>query len=65
MNACCVYTYIYARILLSHEKEQSLVVCREHDGPQGNYAKEIRQRKKIPYDFTYMWNLKTKQNEQT
>ena len=31
----------------------------------GIMLSEIRQRKKIPYDFTYMWNLKNKTNEQT
>ena len=37
------------------------------DGPREYYAnwnKSDRERQ-IPYDFTYMWNLKNKINEQT
>ena len=31
---------------------------------EGFMLREISQRKTILYDFTYMWNLKTKANEQ-
>ena len=37
------------------------------DGARGYYAKgnkSVRERQ-IPYDFTYMWNLKNIRNEQT
>ena len=37
------------------------------DGPRGYYTQwneSVRERK-IPYDFTFMWNLKNKINEQT
>ena len=32
------------------------------DGPRGYYAKQNKsnRERKIPYDFTYMWNLKNK-----
>ena len=37
------------------------------DTPGGCYAKwnKLDRKKQIPYDFTYMWNLKNKTNEQT
>ena len=41
--------------------------CNRMDGPRGYYAKwnkAVRERK-IPYDFTYMWNLKNKINGET
>jgi len=31
----------------------------------GIISSEISQRKKIPYDFPHMWNLKRKKNIQT
>ncbi len=36
-------------------------------GPLGHYAKwnKSDRERQILYDFTYMWNLKTKTNEQT
>ena len=51
-------TYTYNGILLSHKKEWHLTICNNMHGPRGYYAKwNVRQRK-IPYDITYMWNLK-------
>ena len=35
------------------------------DRSRGYYALEINQRKTKPYDVTYMWNLRSKINEQT
>ena len=41
--------------------------CNTMDEPRGYYAKQnkLDQERQIPYDFTYMWNLKNKTNEQT
>ena len=36
------------------------------DGPRGYYAKYSESdREQIPYDFTYTWNLKSKQTNKT
>ena len=37
------------------------------DGPRGYYAKwnNSDKEKQTPYDFTYMWNLNNKRNEET
>ena len=36
------------------------------DGPRGYYAKWSKSdtERQIPYDFTYMWNLKNKINKE-
>ena len=42
-------------------------ICKSIGGPRGYYAKwnePVRERR-IPYDSTYMRNLKSKINEQT
>ena len=41
--------------------------CNTMDEPRGYYAKQnkLDQERQIPYDFTYMWNLKNKTNDQT
>ena len=56
---------IYNGILLSHKKEYNLAICDNMDGPRG-YAKwnKSDRKRQILYDFTYMWNLKNKTNEQ-
>ena len=36
-------------------------ICDNIDGSQGYYAKLNKADRQIPYDFIYMWNLKTKQ----
>ena len=58
--------HICNEILLSHEKEQNLAICDNMDGPRGYYAKwnKSDRERQTPYDFTYMWNLRT-QNKQT
>ena len=35
------------------------------DGPREHYAKGNKsdRERQIPYDFTYVWNLKSKTNE--
>ena len=60
----CVYIY---GILFSHIKEWNLAICNNMDGPTGQYAKwnKSDRERQMPYDFTYMWNLENKTNEQT
>ena len=63
-----IYIYIYIKvILLSHEKEWNLAICDNMDGPRGYYAKwnKSNRERQIPYDFTYMCNLKDKTKKQT
>ena len=59
--------HIYNGIVLSHKKEWNPDICDNMDGPRVYYAKWNKSdgEKQIPYDFTYMWNLKNKTNEQT
>ena len=69
-----IYVYMYTHThtgthngtLLSNEK-WNLSICNDMSGPRGYYAKwnKSYREKQIPYDLTYMWNLKTKTNEQT
>ena len=52
--------HIWNGILLGYTKEWNLAIYNNMDGPRGYYAKwnmSDRERQ-IPYDFTYMWNLK-------
>ena len=50
--------------------EQCSIVCLTAygnvDGPGGHYAKwnKSDRERQIPYDFIYMWNLKSKASEQ-
>ena len=41
-------------------------ICNNMDGPRGCYAKSSKSERtrQIPYNFTYMWNLKNKISEQ-
>ena len=63
-------------ILLSHKKEYhsaikkkegNLAIYDNMDRPRGCYAKwnESERGRQIPYDFTYMWNLKNKRTNTT
>ena len=57
--------HIYNGILLSNKKEWNNAICSNMDGP-GDYhtkwSKSERERQ-IPYNITYMWNLKYDANE--
>ena len=57
--------YICRGILLSLEKDWNLAICNNMDGPRGYYAKWSKSdtKRQIPYDFTYMWNIKKEQNK--
>ena len=54
--------YMYT---MATTKEWNITVSNSLDGPRGYYAKWSRsdRERQMPYDFTDMWNLKTKINE--
>ena len=54
-------------ISFSHKKGRNLAICDNTDGPRGYYAKLNKSDRKwqVLYNFTYVWNLKNKTNEQT
>ena len=57
--------HIYNGILLSHKKEWNNVICSNMDATRDyhtQWSKSERERQ-IPYDITYMWNLKYGTNE--
>jgi len=61
-----VVVYIHNGILFSHKKEWNLAICNNMDGTREYHAKwnkSVRERQ-MPYDLTYMWNLRNKTNEQ-
>ena len=58
----------------THKMEYYLAIKKKNEilpfvttwmNPVGIMLSKISQRKKIPYDFTYMWNLKNKTNGKT
>jgi len=57
--------YIHNGILLSHKKQWDLIICNNKNGPRGYYAKwnKSDKERQIPYDFTYIWNLRNKTNK--
>ena len=52
--------HIYNGILLSHKKEQNNAICSNMDATGDYHTKwsESDRERQIPYDITYMWNLK-------
>ena len=55
--------HIYNGILLSHKKEQNSAICSNIDATRASHTlKSVRERQ-IPYDITYVWNLKYGINE--
>ena len=54
--------YISNGILLSHKKEWNSAICSNMDGPRDYHTKgsKLDRERQIPYDITYMWNLKRK-----
>ena len=57
--------HIYNGILLSHKKEWNNAICNNMDGPRDYHTKgsKSERERQIPYDITYMWNLKYNTNE--
>ena len=61
----CVCIYIYNGILLSHKKEWNNAICSNMHAPRDyhtKWSKSDRERQ-IPYDITYVWNLKYDTNK--
>ena len=59
------YIYIYNGILFRHKGEWNNAICSNMDGPRDyhtKWSKSDRERQ-IPYDITYIWNLKYDTNE--
>ena len=57
--------HIYKGILLSHKKEWNNAICSNKDTTGDYHTKwsKSEREKQIPYDITYMWNLKYDTNE--
>ena len=57
--------HIYAGILLNHEKEWNNAVCSNMDATRDYHTKwsKSERGRQIPYDITYVWNLKYVTNE--
>ena len=56
---------IYNGILLSHKKEQNNAICSNMNATRDDHSKwsKSKRERQIPYDITYMWNLKNDTNE--
>ena len=52
-------------LLLSHETEWNNAICGYMVGPRDYHTKQSKSERKrqIPYDSTYMWNLKYYTNQ--
>ena len=61
-----VVVHIYNGILLSHKKIEILTIYDSIDGSRGYYAKwnPSDWEREIPYDLTYIWNLKSRISKQ-
>ena len=57
------HTHTQWNIIQPWEKEGNPAICDNMDGPWRHCAKwkKSDRERQIPYDLTYMWNLKTKQ----
>ena len=57
--------HIYNGILLSHKIEWTNAICSNMDGFRDYHTKWSKSEREtqIPYDITYMWNLKYDTNE--
>ena len=52
--------HIYSEVLLSHKKEWDKSICSNMVGPRDYHTKWTKSEgeRQIPYDITYLWNLK-------
>ena len=57
--------HIYTMEYYSAIKEWNNAICSNMDGPRDYHTKWIKseRERQIPYDITYMWNLKYDTNE--
>lgn len=60
MNTMEYVVYEYSGILFCHKKEGDPAICNNLDELGGHYAKSNKSEREgqIPYDLTYIWNLK-------
>ena len=51
--------------ILSHQKQWIHAICSNMDGPRDYQTKQskLERERQIPYDITYMWNLKFNINQ--
>ena len=56
---------VHNGILLSHEKEWTKAICSCMDATRNYHTKwsKPERERHVPYDMTYMWNLKYDTNE--
>ena len=54
--------HVYNELLHSQKREWNNTICNNMDGPRGDHTKWGRERQ-IPYDLTYVWNLKIYTNK--
>ena len=52
--------HTYNGILISYKKECNNTICNNMDEPRDYHTKwsKSERERQIPYDITYMWNLK-------
>ena len=50
--------YIYAMEYQSVIKQRNNAICSNMDATRDYHAKGSKRKRQIPYDITYMWNLK-------
>ena len=55
--------HTYNGILLSHKKEWNNAICSNMDATRDYHTNWSKSERQIPYDITYMWNLKYDTNE--
>ena len=57
--------YIYTMKYYSVIKERNNVICSNMDVPRDYHTKwsKSERKRQIPYDITYMWNIKYNTNE--
>ena len=62
MRGCDVYVYVQCvcTMSISHKKEWNNAICSNMEGPKDYYTKwsKSERERQIPFDITYMWNLK-------
>ena len=60
LHVVYIHTHIHNEIPLSHKKEWTNAICSNMDRPRDYHTKwsESEKERQIPYDITYMWNLK-------
>ena len=56
---------IYNVILLGHKNEQNNAICSNMNATRDYHTKwsKSERERQIPYDITYLWNLKYDTNE--